>query len=278
MRLARRSEVCWRPALVASSAPSRRGSRRRLALPGAATVTYATLVLSWTLYLLLASLRAHSPFYVAAFQELERAFGEFSDGGVTRVVAFVDDLDRCLPGNALDVLESMKLFFDLPGFVFGSLGLDEDVVERAIRAKFAEGDAAAVPSASSQALAGRRLGREYVKQIFQVPYSLPAMIPQQLDDLLTSMYREAGLDEKQLDDLRGRVRPYLNYVAVERRVNPREVKRFINTYIIQTTDPEKNSIGSTGIGPSDVSWLSATSGHRFIVLYLRTRAPPDKRP
>ena len=60
------------------------------------------------------------------------------------------------------------------------------------------------------------------------------MIPQQLDDLLTSMYREAGLDEKQLDDLRGRVRPYLNYVAVERRVNPREVKRFINTYIIQT--------------------------------------------
>ena len=141
------------------------GLSAEIGLPGAATVTYDVGTV----------LDALSPpgepesaqsLYVAAFQELERAFGEFSDGGVTRVVVFVDDLDRCLPGNALDVLESMKLFFDLPGFVF-VVGLDEDVVERAIRAKFAEGDAAAVPSASSQALAGRRLGREYVKKIFQ---------------------------------------------------------------------------------------------------------------
>jgi hypothetical protein len=34
-----------------------------------------------------------------------------------RIVVFVDDLDRCLPPNALAVLESMKLFFDLEGFV-----------------------------------------------------------------------------------------------------------------------------------------------------------------
>jgi predicted KAP-like P-loop ATPase len=37
---------------------------------------------------------------------------------VAKIVIFVDDLDRCLPDNALDVIESMKLFFDLPGFVF----------------------------------------------------------------------------------------------------------------------------------------------------------------
>jgi predicted KAP-like P-loop ATPase len=67
--------------------------------------------------------------------ELERAFSELSASGVTRVVVLVDDLDRCLPTNALDVLESMKLFFDLPGFVF-VVALDEEVVERAIRAKF----------------------------------------------------------------------------------------------------------------------------------------------
>jgi len=66
--------------------------------------------------------------YVAAFQELERAFDEFSAGGVTRIVVFVDDLDRCLPSSSLDLLESMKLFFDLPGFVF-VVGLDEEVVE-----------------------------------------------------------------------------------------------------------------------------------------------------
>jgi hypothetical protein len=165
---------------------------------------------------------------VAAFQELERAFVEFAKGGVTRVVVFVDDLDRCLPVHALEVLESMKLFFDLPGFIF-VVGLDEDVIERAIRVKFAESDEANVHSRSPQA----SLGREYVKKIFQVPYSLPPMIPQQLEELLESMYEGAYLGSDQLEDLRNRVGRYLQYVVIERRVNPREVKRFINAYTLQ---------------------------------------------
>src|SRR3989304_1714069 len=35
-----------------------------------------------------------------------------------RVVIFIDDLDRCSPNKALEVLESIKLFLDLEGFVF----------------------------------------------------------------------------------------------------------------------------------------------------------------
>lgn len=176
--------------------------------------------------------------YVAAFLELERAFSELSASGVTRVVVLVDDLDRCLPSNALDVLESMKLFFDLPGFVF-VVGLDEDVVERAIRAKFTslddrtDANEFSTPESAATPVS-QRLGREYVKKIFQLPYSLPTMKPQQLDQLLESMYSEVGLEDTQVDDLRRRVRPYLRYVAVEGRVNPREVKRFINAYTLQT--------------------------------------------
>jgi hypothetical protein len=174
--------------------------------------------------------------YVAAFQELEQAFSEFIAGGVTRVVVFVDDLDRCLPENALDLLESIKLFFDLSGFIF-VVGLDEDVVQRAIRAKFADGDehlpAQDERSPNTAVLASQRLSREYVKKIFQVPYSLPVMVPDQLEELLAAMYREATLSGAQLGDLK-KIHHYLKYVTVERRVNPREVKRFINAYIIQT--------------------------------------------
>jgi KAP family P-loop domain len=79
-----------------------------------------------------------------------------------------------------------------------------------------------------------RLSRDYVKKIFQVPYALPPMVPEQLDILLKSIYAEATLDQAQLKDLQQRVRPHLGYVAVERRVNPREVKRFINAYTLQT--------------------------------------------
>jgi KAP family P-loop domain len=135
----------------------------------------------------------------------------------------------------------MKLFFDLPGFVF-VVGVDEDVVERAIRSKFMTEDDAPPSSVSfaggekqsASTTATQRLGREYIKKIFQVPYALPAMMPEQLDDLLKSMYDEAGLDMPQLKDLQMRLRPYIGYVAVERRVNPREVKRFINAYTLQT--------------------------------------------
>jgi KAP family P-loop domain len=131
--------------------------------------------------------------YVAAFVELDRAFRDLSAAGISRLVVFVDDLDRCLPVNALQVLESMKLFFDLPGFIF-VVGLDEDIVDRAIRAKFAsENDPAAQATGQEPADAPRlpqQFGREYVKKIFQVPYSIPPMLPQQLDDLLAAMYQK----------------------------------------------------------------------------------------
>ena len=50
--------------------------------------------------------------YYGAFEELSRAFAEVQTAGLSRIIVFVDDLDRCLPERALTVLESMKLFFD----------------------------------------------------------------------------------------------------------------------------------------------------------------------
>ena len=116
---------------------------------------------------------------------------DLEDAGVSRLVVFVDDLDRCLPAGTLHVLESMKLFFDLPGLVF-VVGMDETVIDRAIRAKL--GTSAALPNG--------RPGREYAKKIFQIPYTLPVMLPRQLDDLLLSMYAEAEIDPEQLARLR----------------------------------------------------------------------------
>jgi hypothetical protein len=169
--------------------------------------------------------------YFAGFLELERAFSAFAEDGATRVVVFVDDLDRCLPANALEVLESMKLFFDLPGFVF-VVGLDEQIVDRAVRTKLGADPATGKPDQadSQQQL---RIGQEYVKKIFQVPYSLPPVPSGGLDNLLESMYVEAELGPDQVTDLRNRVRPFLDFIAIEGRINPREVKRFINAYTLQ---------------------------------------------
>ena len=176
--------------------------------------------------------------YVAAFGELQAAFKDLADAGVTRIVVFVDDLDRCLPANALDVLESMKLFFDLPGFIF-VVGLDESVIDGAIATKFTATVASPPATAAADAtvaefVLNRQLGREYDKKIFQVPYTLPVMLPKQLKNLLESMYTEAEITDDQRADLDTHVRPYLEVIAVQGRVNPREVKRFINSYTLQT--------------------------------------------
>lgn len=174
--------------------------------------------------------------YVAAYLELSEAFREFCDQGATKVVVFVDDLDRCLPSNALDVLESMKLFFDLPGFIF-VVGLDENIIQRAVQTRFKDSmpqsaSASNFATSNNTNLDGK-LARDYVEKIFQVPYRLPPIIAAQLDGLLDSMFKEANLPADQLKDFEEKAAGHLQYVAVERRINPREVKRFLNTYTLQ---------------------------------------------
>lgn len=185
-------------------------------------------------------------FYHASFKALKEAFDGFivddrdganktrdTDGqGVTkrRIVVFVDDLDRCLPLNALEVLESMKLFFDLEGFIF-VVALDRDVVERAIEAKYRDRDLAiATPANDEPELTIR--GSEYIKKIFQVPFTLPPVALEQLDEFVATLV--AGMPAEQIEDLNNRVRPHLDYVVGSAaRVNPREVKRFVNAYLLQ---------------------------------------------
>src|SRR4051794_12136656 len=50
-------------------------------------------------------------FYAASFNAMNAALTEYL-GKERRIVVFVDDLDRCFPENALEVVEAMKLFFD----------------------------------------------------------------------------------------------------------------------------------------------------------------------
>jgi hypothetical protein len=211
------------------------GLSGEVGLPGAVKVTYDV---GKSIDTLTMSGEPEQPqsLYVAAFRELSQAFADLVAQGMTKIVIFVDDLDRCLPDNALDVIESMKLFFDLPGFVF-VVGLDEDVVQRAVRTRFPETSGLSAGAAEARAELAitpeAQLARDYVEKIFQVPYRLPPMVAEQLNDLLEAMYNEADLPPGQLEDFRKRVAEHLKHVAVRGQINPREVKRFLNTYTLQ---------------------------------------------
>lgn len=196
-------------------------------------------------------------FYHASFMTMADAVEGFITAGARprggrpqtvprrRIVVFVDDLDRCLPLNALTVLESMKLFFDLDGFVFVA-GLDQQVIERAIELRYADpretrtdgkspNGAAAdrFPDRTSASPSGVITGRDYIKKIFQVPFGLPPVDRSELEELVSRLVEARGLYAAQKRELTGRILDHLNFFSDESRVNPREIKRLINAYTLQ---------------------------------------------
>ena len=171
--------------------------------------------------------RTPRSFYHASYAALRAAFEQFAGkDGKRRIVVFIDDLDRCLPESALQVLESMKLFFDMPGFVF-VVGLDREIVQRVVSSKFRVDDGNAEGGNDA-----RLLGDDYVKKIFQVPYDLAPVAVEQLDEFLQATYNAAKVVDDQRAEFVGVVEKHLPSLVRDGSVNPREVKRYLNAFTI----------------------------------------------
>jgi tetratricopeptide (TPR) repeat protein len=128
--------------------------------------------------------------------------------GTRRLIVFVDDLDRCLPEKALDVLEAVKLFLDVEGCVF-VLALDSQIVARGIRVKYRE-------LANELAIDASL----YLGKIIQLPFLLP---PIDVDDMrgyiksLNASWPDPGC----IEVFAGGLEP-----------NPRQVKRAVNVFLL----------------------------------------------
>jgi hypothetical protein len=165
-------------------------------------------------------------FYSASFEAIRNALEEYYAHGARRIVVFVDDLDRCLPENALQVLESMKLLFDLEGFVF-IVGLNQSVIQRAVSVKYAS-----TFSDETDHEDGAR-GKDYIKKIFQVPFGLPQVSIEQLPEYFKALLSSNELHDDQRKHLQKHVEPHLQYLSQDGAINPREIKRILNAYIMQ---------------------------------------------
>lgn len=90
-----------------------------------------------------------------------------------RLLFLIDDLDRCLPEKAVEMLESIKLFLDVEGCAF-VLAVDDEVVERGIIHRYREYIFQGVNGAnSSKPLAQMPItGMEYLEKIIHLPFRL----------------------------------------------------------------------------------------------------------
>jgi len=126
-----------------------------------------------------------------------------------KVVVFIDDLDRCLPEKAVRLLEGIKVFLDIPGFVF-VIGVSREVVERGIRVRYHE----LYKDAPGKSIF---MEQDYLDKIIQFPFTLPPPDQGRLHEMI----------EAYLEDLE-EVKPYLSTIHKSLGENPRCLKRFIN--------------------------------------------------
>ena len=127
-----------------------------------------------------------------------------------RLAIFIDDLDRCLPEDAIQVLETIKLYLEAEGCVF-VVGADCQVIEKGIRMRYRDYLAAGEPCPIS--------GADYLEKLVQVPFHLPPIEQEKLKSYITSLY----------PDCPGSV-PDVCTAGLE--PNPRKVKRAINVFLI----------------------------------------------
>ena len=152
--------------------------------------------------------------YYNAFKLLNEATKE---GKGSRIVVFIDDLDRCLLDKALFVLEYMKLVLAQPGFIF-FLGLDDRIIEGYLDKRFREDYKVTNFS-----------GREYLRKLVQLSFRIPPHHGRIHDFATTCVSRIAAslsdAEKKELED----ITPIFGAAC---KANPRAVIRYLNNLLV----------------------------------------------
>ena len=133
-----------------------------------------------------------------------------------RIVVFIDDLDRCHPKQALDVLDSIKTFFDIEGIVY-VIGMDSDSINSIIEEKYGKDSDVKV-----------KKGLDYLQKIVQLPFQIPTWKEEDISNSIDKIISK-GLEGS---DLVGRFKKSKDLIVSAVQSNPREVKRFINSVIL----------------------------------------------
>ncbi len=145
-----------------------------------------------------------------------------------KIVVFIDDLDRCLPEKAIEVIEGIKTFLDIPGYIF-FIGVDREVIEKGVKVKYRgyvldEKSGMRMKTESHDDEYDETVAEipitpsDYLEKIVQMPIPLPPIDTERVKGYLKELLEENIS-----------VEPYLDIIQSGLKQNPRTYKRFINT-------------------------------------------------
>ncbi len=166
-------------------------------------------------------------------EELYRGFADEKEISQTKIVVFIDDLDRCFPKKALDLLESIKLVLAHPGFVF-CMAIDRDVIDAYLRKRYEQDY-----GLKEYGIAG---GGHYLDKLIQLPLYLPraheafekhvAFELEQYEQRLDNFYKgDLPENTRQVIDA---LKDSQEAITLGTDANPRALVRLLNRLLIDS--------------------------------------------
>lgn len=198
---------------------------------------------------------------INAVAEFRSDFSELLEStNFKRLIVIVDDLDRCTPERIIENLEAIKLFLNVPKTAF-VIGADPRIVKYAIEHKYKNNKEIEEDN--------NRIVIDYLEKLIQLPYSLPRLSDSEVETYISMLickkeleadkfnlildgfklfraknkYSSFGLSNFEsildADDFK---KVKSNIITIPSLVplitsslygNPRQIKRFLNTYTIR---------------------------------------------
>lgn len=117
--------------------------------------------------------------FLAKFEEdLARVIDLVTQKGKWPLVVFIDDLDRCAPTKAVEVIEAINILLDAKHCVF-VIGMDAKTVAESIQAKYS-----AVEVGRPDESGGLTLGQRFLEKIVQINFRIPRPHKDQVERLI----------------------------------------------------------------------------------------------
>lgn len=177
-----------------------------------------------------------------------------------RLIVIIDDLDRCSPERIIENLEAIKLFLNVPKTAF-IIGADPRIVKYAIEHKY--------KSNKDIEEDNNRIIIDYLEKLIQLPYTLPRLSESEVETYISMLICKKEIDKTSFIQVLDEFKKYReknkysafglanfetilgtedfqkvknNVITIPSLVplitnslygNPRQVKRFLNTYTIR---------------------------------------------
>ncbi len=141
-----------------------------------------------------------------------------------RIVFFVDDLDRLEPRKAVELLEVMKLFFDVENCIF-ILAIDYDVVIKGVADKYGR--------FFKDEKENLEKGKSFFDKIIQVPFKMPVG-KYDLSNYVQQCFADIGVP-----CMPEELPTYVELINLSVGGNPRSMKRLFNAFLLLTKIVDK---------------------------------------